>query len=62
MTWHDACHVTKSPRLSLRLSLGRVKGHTHGIIARKEGEPGNVWGVISAKIQVNNFVSVPELI
>ena len=40
VTWHDACHVTKSPRLSLRFSLGRVKGQS-GIIARKEGEPGN---------------------
>ena len=28
VTWHDACHVTKSPRLSLRFSLGRVKGQT----------------------------------
>ena len=38
VTWHDACHVTKSPRLSLRFSFGRVN---RGIIARKEGEPGN---------------------
>ena len=40
VTWHDVCHVTKSPRLSLRFSFGRVKGK-RGIIARKEGEPGN---------------------
>ena len=28
VTWHDAGHVTKSPRLSLRFSFGWVKGHS----------------------------------
>ena len=39
VTWHDACHVTKSPRLSLRFSLGRVKGHTLNYCA----EGGRAW-------------------
>ena len=41
VTWHDACHVTKSPRLSLR---------KRGIIARKEGEPGN-----EAKVDIPRY-------
>ena len=39
VTYHDACHVTKSPRLSLRFSLGRVKGHTWNYCA----EGGRAW-------------------
>ena len=39
VTWHDACHVTKSPRLSLRFSLGRVKGQTWNYCA----EGGRAW-------------------
>ena len=39
VTWHDACHVTKSPRLSLRFSFGRVKGHTWNYCA----EGGRAW-------------------
>ena len=43
VTYHDACHVTKSPRLSpglsLRFSFGRVKGHTWNYCA----ERGRAW-------------------
>ena len=47
VTWHDACHVTKSPRLSLRFSLGRVKGHTWNYCA----EGGRAWerGYVAAR-------------
>ena len=40
VTWHDACHVTKSPGSPSAFLWGGSKV-IHGIIARKEGEPGN---------------------
>ena len=40
VTWHDACHVTNLPGSPSAFPSG---GSTvkRGIIARKEGEPGN---------------------
>ena len=38
VTWHDACHVTKSPRLSLRLAYRA--GQRSYVRGRRE-EPGN---------------------
>ena len=53
VTWHDAGHVTKSPRLSLRFSFGRVKGHTWNYCA----EGGRAWerGYVYICIHVINF-------
>ena len=43
VTWHDACHVTKSPRLSLALRLAYRSGQRSYVklLRGRREEPGN---------------------
>ena len=41
VTWHDACHVTKSPRLSLRLAYRAGQRSYVKLLRGRREEPGN---------------------